>query len=502
VKQWWAKLLVVLAVIAVLLTILLAIQTFSSRCELANVRERLRGAGARLDINSVRPPRVPSPSNSAPALMTAIPHLDLASEDPINRNPPRAMRMTGPGKALAILQQPSVVNGPLSNSWEEITSALAHRQHGLDLLKQLPSGTRLDFALDYKQGFNLLLPHLAPLKGCVQMLSAAALVDLHKRESRAAAEKLQALLVLLAAMDDERIVVSELVRYALASYAVPLTWELLQAEEVTDVDLAAVSDAWDRVSFQRPMKNALIMEQAVASVSIEQLRRDPAAAAVMGVAVPASGSTDLLELLNSVKSKAGVLMWRTTWSYEDERRMLELNQILVETVRQIETNGSYHSALARRDHEIKSRGLDREPESWLRLQFDDTMLGIFGESSLGSSLDIMLTADAGRVVSMTAIALRRYHLKHGEFPERIEQLVPAFSPAPPRDPADGKTLRYRRNQDGTFTLYSIGKDFKDDGGSSLRGAKEHHWLKAEDWVWPQRVSDNEAEAFVRTNPNR
>jgi hypothetical protein len=39
-----------------------------------------------------------------------------------------------------------------------------------------------------------------------------------------------------------------------------------------------------------------------------------------------------------------------------------------------------------------------------------------------------------------------------------------FVPEVPRDWMNGAPLRYRPNDDGTFTLYSVGMDRKDDGG--------------------------------------
>ena len=43
--------------------------------------------------------------------------------------------------------------------------------------------------------------------------------------------------------------------------------------------------------------------------------------------------------------------------------------------------------------------------------------------------------------------------------------MPEFVPKVPLDPVDGQPLRYRRNADGTFLLYSVGENGKDDGGN-------------------------------------
>lgn len=72
-------------------------------------------------------------------------------------------------------------------------------------------------------------------------------------------------------------------------------------------------------------------------------------------------------------------------------------------------------------------------------------------------------ADARRDAAITILALARYRIDHGAYPETLDQLEPAYLPALPRDPVDGQPLRYLRTRDGC-TLYSIGFDGDDDLG--------------------------------------
>ncbi len=61
-----------------------------------------------------------------------------------------------------------------------------------------------------------------------------------------------------------------------------------------------------------------------------------------------------------------------------------------------------------------------------------------------------------------AIALRRYQLEHGAWPETLEALVPDYLEAVPRDPFDeSRPLNYDRER---RMIWSIGKDFVDEGG--------------------------------------
>ena len=55
---------------------------------------------------------------------------------------------------------------------------------------------------------------------------------------------------------------------------------------------------------------------------------------------------------------------------------------------------------------------------------------------------------------------------------------------------NGQDLRYRSNNDGSFTLYSVAEDGVDDGGdpssadSSSSKQLTRPWM-GRDWVWPQ-----------------
>ena len=65
-----------------------------------------------------------------------------------------------------------------------------------------------------------------------------------------------------------------------------------------------------------------------------------------------------------------------------------------------------------------------------------------------------------------AMGIRLYELEHGAAPQKLDELVPAYLPAVPDDPFDGAPLRYV-NEKGTWRLYSIGPDRKDQQGKQI-----------------------------------
>jgi hypothetical protein len=180
------------------------------------------------------------------------------------------------------------------------------------------------------------------------------------------------------------------------------------------------------------------------------------------------------------------------------------DQVLIEAMRDVRTNGFFKNALADADHKIFTLGLDRVGTNWLRNHIGDELEGLFGSGtvvSLRRSLERVLNCEAARVITGTAVALKRYELQHGTFPPDLNALVPEFLPTVPRDPVDGHPLRYRANGDGTFLLYSIGNDGVDNAGDTTGTgrAKAINWLRGRDWVWPLPATQRELE-FFRSNP--
>jgi len=91
----------------------------------------------------------------------------------------------------------------------------------------------------------------------------------------------------------------------------------------------------------------------------------------------------------------------------------------------------------------------------------------------------------------TAIALRRYELRHTKKAACLDELVPEFMDEVPRDLMDGQSLRYAIRPSGTWCLYSVGDDAQDDHGDPAPKTRDHECSTAwdgRDWVWPRVAS--------------
>jgi hypothetical protein len=81
-----------------------------------------------------------------------------------------------------------------------------------------------------------------------------------------------------------------------------------------------------------------------------------------------------------------------------------------------------------------------------------------------------------RQMGVASLALKRYQMRQGRWPDQLAALVPELLTEVPVDWMDGKPLRYRLNPEGGYTLYGVGDNGHDDGGDSTK-----------DEVWPTMV---------------
>jgi hypothetical protein len=93
--------------------------------------------------------------------------------------------------------------------------------------------------------------------------------------------------------------------------------------------------------------------------------------------------------------------------------------------------------------------------------------------SLMPSMDKLMEVDVRQLAfvraAIAALAVERYRIDTGQYPEQLEAITPKYLATAPLDPYDGRPLRYKRLADGVV-IYSIGQDGTDDGGFMDRKA--------------------------------
>jgi len=100
--------------------------------------------------------------------------------------------------------------------------------------------------------------------------------------------------------------------------------------------------------------------------------------------------------------------------------------------------------------------------------------------ALARTLDIDTRCTANALAAQTALAVERYRLAEGRLPESLENLVPAYMEFVPKDPFNGRTLRYLTLESG-FVVYSVGDDLTDEGGAERDDKKRDQRGKPLPW---------------------
>jgi len=463
-------------------------------------RAQLRASGEKLTVSEMRPRAVPPDQNGLATFQAA--HRLWGKYHFFDTNGPTPMRSVKPGKAMIAWAQPDV-RGEKTNSWEECQAAASQVRELAELLESIIDRPAFDFHLDYGEGFTLLLPHLAPLKRCAQHLSITAICDLQRGDAAAATVKIRAMLAIAKGMGDERLIISQLVRIAIANIAVAATWEFLQSPKATEEQLAVLQREWTEAEFLQGGENAVIMERAMCEAATARMRQSSAEFRRQATMFSQNSSSGWLEqVANSTVLKTKESMWRFAWSDPDELRMLRGEQIILETFRAARTNLAFRAVLCDEETRLAALGIrERKNQSDGGLPgIDDIDISSMMSQSVLSIQRFpqrIFKTEVARQLVIATLALKRFQLRHGAYPAQMSDMATEFVTTIPYDPADGKSLRYRLNSDGSFTLYSIGEDEKDDGGDALPAipSKSTTWLQGRDWVWPQPASDDEVEMF-------
>ncbi len=473
-----------------------------AKARLEAFKAQLIAKGEKLAVADHVPKLPPALSNAAPDFIAAANRITELKRE----FQPQRMRLVSPGRARVTWQQAELPTDKDADIWPII---IAHVEDNRPLLAEMTAALEkpeMVFNLDYTKGFNLLLPHLARVKQAANTFANATVVDLRAGQTNSAFTNLVNS-IRVAQRFSEPLFISQLVRIASASIAQSATWEALQNPGWTDVQLNELQSAWQGCDLLTGWRGGMEMERALGSLTFQQCRGDVTMMANLGVGPgpSASGRSFFDELFHDPSRAAGQaggfafgVVWTLWLSYPDEQWMLEQHQVWHDGVRRMIAQQS----VAQGDAWMKAARAKlvqpARPFCFLSSQIAP------GYENAHKKL---ASAETTRRLTVTAIALHRHRLKHGKFPESLASLVPEFLIEVPLDFMDGQPLRYKLQPDGQFLLWSVGEDFKDDGGDptpagwpSSSGAvwldpSTLDWLKGRDWVWPQPATEAEVRLY-------
>ena len=167
-------------------------------------RKQLQAKGEKLTVTELTPGSASSGENGAEIFLKAASLLNT-NHGVLDENPPPAMHMVTPGKAMIGWAQSAVRDEAQrnTNSWQEIEAALATESQAIQLFQDITNHPVLDFNLTYELNADQKYPHLALLQRAAQILTAATLSDLHREDVASATADLHTLLTLIRSLQDE-----------------------------------------------------------------------------------------------------------------------------------------------------------------------------------------------------------------------------------------------------------------------------------------------------------
>jgi hypothetical protein len=491
------RLLLAFISIFLLIAAFLVVEHFRGAWMLKRWKARMAAQGEELNIDKLAPAPVPPDLNGLPQVLWTAGFLGSLPPDLI----PPVVKFVAPRKCVVIHQlnewhTRTSRNTNVTITWAKVAEPLALADGTIQAALDALQSDAFNANLYYPSGFSIPMNHLTRIRPLAQFLSVALLHDLHQGQRDAAFAKLQGLLVLPEVQRDEPMIISQLVRIGIMHIAFTAAWQALQCDGWTDEQLAATQDAWSRYDFLRTMDKAFAMERAMAVNECERFRNsDQPLSSVFepwtGVAAagptPSLLSWDWVAKMFDPRDRLFTPAWKFAWSRQDELHYCELVQAVLDEQRRGIAAKSGIGAIA-----ATERIEAVQPGTYDRLRFIVSRLII---GSLSKAMSRAWLAQTTAEIARTAIAIKRYELRHGKLPCSLAALVPEFLPGPPIDYMDGQPLRYCLDSDDGFLLYSVGPDGRDGEGdtSPMRATSASNWSfqNGRDLVWPQPASEEE-----------
>jgi hypothetical protein len=388
-----------------------------------------------------------------PAL-TAIPK-DAANKSRFY-SPPHSKRDLLPVEGKAKL--PARTEPLPAEMQQLIAEYLSDNAEALRLLHQAASIKLCRYPVELSKGESMLLPHLRLVRQAARLLYLEAIQNTEEQKPQQAVESVIAALGVARSLNQEPILISYLVHVACQGITLESLERILNRMPLTDVQLAKLAVAIEESENQQALTRAFVGERCMGvdifqgigtgRISFEEISNS-------GDSVPPRMSP-----LGRLYKAAGLLEL-------DEMSYLDVMKRYVEATR-----------LPPPECIAASHVVNDELESAFRSIRQWHILS----RMLLPALDNVVIKEGRRDAIVrdieTAVAIERYRLANGKLPTQLSDLVPAFLPAIPNDPFDGKPLRYKTLTKG-YVVYSVGDDREDNDGVE-KNSKGVSWVPGTD----------------------
>jgi hypothetical protein len=484
-----------------------SIERLRGHIALTRFKRHLASRGFKLTVAEFRSP-APKGENGAPAFLRAA--QQLPSNSVLVSNPPPRMQLIPSGRAIIGFREDEWVEWKFTNRWSEMAEELKQNEQSLQLVRTALAKPVFDNNMDLTAGPNVSFVHLSAAKPASIWLAVQAQLRLHEGRNKEALENLIAQSSIPRFLEEDHILISELVRIAIASIARTTVWEALQADGWTDAELAQLAQVWQSTTFATNMTHDLEGELIFGLGEYDSMRMSNSNAVnvIYGLqkfAPPDDSDRPWWERAvrflpagdkgaDFIKEQLYCRFWRFSWIDQDEVHNLQFMEGLLRLAHRAESEKSLTAIEPALDALLEPT---IRSSSYNNLRFAQ----VASFTVLENALRKAMKAETERSLILTAIALKRYSLHFGKPPDDLQSLVPEFLSSIPTDYMDGQPIKYRLEPSGTSILYSVGEDYKDGGGdSNMQPGKTttyniYNIWNRKDVVWPQPASRDEVQSF-------
>lgn len=279
---------------------------------------------------------------------------------------------------------------------------------------------------------------------------------------------------------------SQLWMCSLLKSGIRLSWEALQAPGLTETTLDQLSALWIDDAPLTGVSATLRRERSVGVSGFAALVRSMETDAnwkgkLEDLGFALTGRSNAVGWIGEAGAWLRYGAWRILWADEELACFLNAIQLVIDHIENEAGDSSW--AGIRDAWAAAEKRLAGRPG---RMGLDRLVVGAGGLNGGRVACQVILEFEAERRMLLTDIARSRFELDHGETPNSVGQLVPAYLPSAPVDPMDGRPIRYRLGAMGEPVIYSVGPDCRDDNGNTERPdmAQATAISHCRDMVWP------------------
>jgi len=319
------------------------------------------------------------------------------------------------------------------------------------------------FPIAWERGFEMPLPHLGVLLSAAKLSALRIEAQLARGDAGAALAELHLGLRFARAFEQEPVAISGLVYVAILNQVEAAVWSGMAAGLWSDAALREIDAELKPLRLLTQYCFVRESERAISNTYTDVLL-------AKSRSERAEMSRELAELVDlgpsPVLGPPGWMKLSQVW----------LNRHTDEVIARIDPDAErFHQTPLIHDPENITGWLDEQRYHSVRHS-----ARVLGE------VEIRYLATHSRTqFARIACAVERFRIATGATPPSLEALVPEYLPKVPHDVMDGAPLRYRRDDDQSYLLYSVAMNGRDDGGTVGKRLGVSRQL---DWIWPSTAA--------------